>query len=184
MKYIKLFLILTVLVAGVFSTAVSAQTYGSGKISQQDIERKVSKRLLRLPYYGVFDFISFKVVGDTVTLHGKVAQARNKKDAERALNNINGVKQVINRIESLPPSPFDDSIRIRLLKTIARHGGLFRYLQEPNPSIRLVVEGGRVTLEGYVATRGDFDLINILANGVSDVFSVENNLVVEKEPTR
>jgi osmotically-inducible protein OsmY len=177
-------MILTILITSGFLTAVSAQTYADGKTSIQSIERKVSKQLIRLPYYGVFDFISFQVSGDTVTLNGKVAQARNKKDAERAIKDINGVKQVVNKIEILPPSPFDNSIRTRLLKTIVQHGGLFRYLQEPNPSVRLIVEDGRITLEGYVATRGDFNLMNILANGVNNVFSVKNNLVVEKESAR
>jgi osmotically-inducible protein OsmY len=35
-----------------------------------------------------------------------------------------------------------------------------------------------VTLEGYVANRGDSNLANILANGVNGVFNVRNNLVV------
>jgi osmotically-inducible protein OsmY len=42
------------------------------------------------------------------------------------------------------------------------------------------VDGGKVTLEGVVATQGDKDLANIRANGVSGVFSVINNLRVEK----
>ena len=54
-------------------------------------------------------------------------------------------------------------------------------MQEPNPSIRIIVENGNVTLEGYVSNKGDYNLANILANGVSGVFSVKNNLVVGKE---
>lgn len=186
MKYIKLFLILTVLLTGEFLTNTSAQTYGGGKITTtQGIERKVFKKLIGLPYYGVFDHITFQIEGETVTLNGKVAEARNKKDAENAIENIAGIERVVNNIEILPVSPFDNSIRFRLLRSFARHGGgIFRYLQEPNPSVRLIVEGGHVTLEGYVATRGDYNLMNILANGVSDVFSVKNNLIVEKELVR
>ena len=47
-----------------------------------------------------------------------------------------------------------------------------------------MVDNGHVTLEGYVANRGDYNLANILANGVSGVFSVQNNLVIEKEQVR
>jgi len=185
MKYLKSFLVLIVIITGGFLTVVSAQTYVSGKPTTQGIERKVFKKLLRLPFYGVFDRIGFQVDGDTVTLNGKVAQARNKKDAENAVEEIEGVERVVNDIEILPLSRFDNSIRFRLLKTFAaRGGGIFRYLQEPNPSVRLIVDGGRVTLEGFVATRGDYDLMNILASGVSDVFSVKNNLIVEKEQIR
>ena len=185
MKYLKSFLVLTVVITGGFLTVASAQTYVSGKPTTQGIERKVFKKLLRLPYYGVFDNIGFQVDGDTVTLSGKVAQARNKKDAENAVEDVEGIGRVVNNIEVLPLSPFDNSIRFRLLKTFAaRGGGIFRYLQEPNPSVRLIVDGGHVTLEGFVATRGDYNLMNVLANGVSDVFSVKNNLIVEKEQIR
>jgi hyperosmotically inducible protein len=185
MKRLKSFLFLTVIVASGFLTAASAQTYVSGKPAMQGIEREVFKKLLRLPYYGVFDRIGFQVERDKVILYGKVAQARNKKDAEHAVENIEGVEGVVNNIEVLPLSTFDNSIRFRLLKTFAARGArIFRYVQEPNPSVRLIVDGGRVTLEGFVATRGDYNLLNILANGVSDVFSVENNLIVEKEQIR
>jgi osmotically-inducible protein OsmY len=34
-------------------------------------------------------------------------------------------------------------------------------------------------LEGYVASRGDSNMMNILANGIPGVFSVENHLMVE-----
>lgn len=185
MKYIKSFLILTTIILGGFLSHATAQTYGSGKTETRGLQRKVFKKLLRLPYYGVFDLINYQIDGDTVILTGKVAQARNKKDAENAIEDIEGVKTVVNNIEILPLSPFDNSIRYRLLKTYAARGGVFfRYLQEPNPSVRLIVDGGKVTLEGVVANRGDYNLMNILANGVSEVFSVKNNLIVEKEQIR
>jgi osmotically-inducible protein OsmY len=41
------------------------------------------------------------------------------------------------------------------------------------------VKNGNVTLEGVVANEGDKNLINIRANGVPNVFKVNNNLVVE-----
>jgi hypothetical protein len=88
---------------------------------------------------------------------------------------------VVNRIENLPPSSFDDAIRARLVRTFDNTGGVSGYLREPNPSVRIIVENGRVTLEGYVNNRGTANLMNILANGIPGVFSVTNNLVIEKE---
>jgi hyperosmotically inducible protein len=38
-----------------------------------------------------------------------------------------------------------------------------------------------VTLEGVVANEGDKNIAGIKANGVSGVFSVKNNLTVEKK---
>lgn len=181
----KKFLLLIFTVLIVFLTNVSSQTSHVGETLQQTVERKIFKEIIKLPYYGVFDYIGYKLDGETVTLFGKVTVARNKKDAEYAVKKINGVQQIINDIEILPLSGFDNSIRINLLRTFAnRTGSFFRYLQEPNPSVRIIVNGGHVTLEGYVANRGDYNTMNILANGIADVFSVKNNLIVEKEAVR
>jgi hyperosmotically inducible protein len=48
------------------------------------------------------------------------------------------------------------------------------------PSIHIIVANGNVKLEGVVATEGDKNIANITANGVPGVFSVTNNLSVEK----
>jgi osmotically-inducible protein OsmY len=180
----KSFLILaTVIICG-FLTETLAQTDTNSKIPTREIEQKVMKKLLRLPHYGVFDLITFKVDGDTVILSGKVAEARNKKDAENAIEDVKGVESVKNNIEILPLSSFDNSIRVRLFRTFVRQGGIFRYVQGTNPLVRLIVEGGNVTLEGYVTNLGDYNLMNILANSVTNVFSVKNNLVIAKEQIR
>src|SRR6266581_2685422 len=43
-----------------------------------------------------------------------------------------------------------------------------------------IVKNGNVTLEGVVATEADKNIANVQANGVPGVFSVKNNLRVEK----
>lgn len=158
--------------------SVNAQNY-SGRNTQ--IERQVFKRLIQLPRYGVFDHIAYQVKGDTVFLYGKVTNAVNKKDAERTVKLIDGVGSVVNSIEILPLSNFDDSIRYRTLRTVAGGGSLYRYFQGVNPSVRIIVDRGNITLEGNVGSKGDANLANILANQVSGVFSVTNNLQVERD---
>jgi hyperosmotically inducible protein len=49
-----------------------------------------------------------------------------------------------------------------------------------NPSIRIIVKNGHVTLEGVVSNEGDRNLAGIRANGVPGVFSVNNQLRVVK----
>lgn len=176
---------LTLLIAIlVFSFAgVNAQSLSVKNTNQ--IEQKVFKQLIKLPYYGVFDHISYKVDGNTVYLFGKVNNAVNKKDAERSVKRVQGVDSVVNQIEILPPSPFDDSIRYRTLRTLANDGGsLYRYFLGANPSVRIIVDRGNITLEGFVASRGDANLANILANQISGVFSVKNNLQIERDNRR
>ena len=137
-----------------------------------------------LPRYEVFDAISYQLSGDTVTLAGKVRNAVNRSDAERSVRRIAGVGRVVNNIEVLPFSGFDDSIRVRLYQTLSQSGALSRYLWTTNPSVRLIVDHGNVTLVGFVSNRGDYNTMNILANGISGVFSVTNDLVVDKERLR
>jgi osmotically-inducible protein OsmY len=145
------------------------------------IQQKVYKQLIKLPRYGVFDHIAYKVEGNKVYLYGKVLNAVNKKAAEKTVKRIDGVSSVINNIEVLPLSNFDDSIRRRTLRTVANGGSLYRYFQGTNPSIKIIVDRGNVTLEGFVATKGDANLANILANQVTGVFRVTNNLQVERD---
>ena len=180
MRFIRNLFILTVAILGLSQVQVNAQGF-----SQRNLEQKVFKEIIRLPYYGVFDNIAFRVDGDTVTLMGKVVQPMTRKSAERVVERLDGVNNVVNNIQVLPLSNFDDSIRLQTLRTLQTRGGsLDRYFLGANPSVKIIVDGGNITLEGFVANRGDRNLANILANGVSGVFSVTNNLVVENERIR
>ena len=178
MRFIRNFLVLSLMLLGVTAAGVSAQT------PTTPLERKVFKEISTLPNYGVFDHIAFQVEGSTVTLFGRVWDGRNRSQAERFVKKLPGVTSVDNRIEILPASGFDNAIRRELVRTLVRNGALGRYLMEPRPEMRLIVENGRVTLEGYVSTRGDYNLANILANGVPGVFEVKNNLIIGKEAFR
>jgi hyperosmotically inducible protein len=152
-------------------------------VSDGNVEQQVFKKILNLPRYSVFDFINFKVENGTVVLSGKTYSLGTRRDAVSAVKRIPGVNTVVNNIEELPPSGFDDTIRRQLLNTYSRYS-LDRYLHPIRPSVRIVVERGRVTLEGYVANRGDYNSMNILAHGVPGVFKVQNNLVVGEDARR
>lgn len=178
MRIFKNFLVLLIGILAFSFVNVNAQNFSAK--NAKTLEQKVFKELIKLPYYGVFDHIAYEVKGDTVILYGRVNNAINKKQAEREVRDIEGVRNVLNNIEILPPSSFDNSIRYRTLREFANTGGLYRYLWEPNPSVRIIVDRGHITLEGYVANRGDYNLMNILANGVPGVFSVQNNLKIGK----
>lgn len=184
MKAFRNLLIFTLAILTFSLVSVNAQSVSDAK-SAQTIERKIFKKVLALPYYGVFDNIKFEVNGSTVTLYGKVYNGRNKSDAEDVVEDIEGVSSVINKIEILPPSNFDDSIRRQMIRSFYRDGGsLYRYLIEPRPSMRIIVENGHVTLTGYVSNKGDYNLANILARGIPGVFSVQNELIIGKDEYR
>ena len=135
--------------------------------------------LVTLPFYGVFDNLAFKVDGGTVTLLGQVSRPTLKTDAERVVQSIEGVERVINRIEVLPLSPYDDRIRLATYRAIYGNTALNRYALQAIPPIHIIVKNGNVTLEGVVANEGDKNIADIRARSVPGVFSVTNNLRVE-----
>ena len=58
--------------------------------------------------------------------------------------------------------------------------GLDRYGLQAVPPIHIIVKNGNVTLEGAVGTEMDKNLAGIKANGVSGVFSLKNNLRMDR----
>lgn len=162
----------------VFPEVTAAQDR-SPEFTKSRLERAIRKEILTLPYYGVFDAIGYEVNGSTVTLTGYVVRPLTKKDAEEAVADISGVSNVVNKIEVLPLSPSDDRLRARILQTLANRGGsLYRYFLGANPSIRIIVNRGRVSLEGVADSKADANLAYVLTRGVPGSFSVTNNLKV------
>lgn len=177
MKYLRNLSILAVAIAAFSVVGVNAQSYSRSNVSTNSVEKQVFKKILGLPDYGIFDIIKYQVNGGTVTLMGKVHSLGTKGAAERAVKRIPGVTEVINNIENLPPSSFDDQIRRQALRTFAQYS-LSGYLWENRPDVRIIVENGRLTLEGNVMTSGDYNLFNVTANSINNVFEVTNNLVI------
>jgi len=147
--------------------------------SQERIVREVRHEILMLPYYGVFDDIAFKVDGNTLTLLGQVARPQLKSDAENAVKHIEGVEKVNNQIEVLPASPFDDRLRLALFRAIYGYPALEKYDLGVQKPIRIIVNNGRVTLEGVVDNEADKNFAFMRASGVPGTFGVTNNLGVE-----
>jgi hyperosmotically inducible protein len=143
------------------------------------LAKEVRHRLLMLPYYGVFDNLAYSIDGSRVTLYGQVVRPSTRSDAERSISKIGGVSEVVNKIEVLPLSSFDDSIRARTYREIARTGGLYRYLMGANPSLHIIVDNGHVTLTGMVGNKMDQQLAYIAASRVFGSFSVTNELQVD-----
>ena len=144
------------------------------------LENKVRHELVTLPYLNVFDDISFRVDGGVVTLFGEVTKPVLKRDAANAVKRLEGVARVDNQIEVLPLSSFDDGIRIRTARAIFGYTPLQRYGLGAQPSIHIIVKNGNVTLTGYVSNNMDRQLAVTRANQIPGVFSVRDQLRVEK----
>ena len=145
--------------------------------------KEIRKELVTLPFFGVFDWLEGKVEPDgTVLLAGQVTRPTLKKDAQRRVEKVEGVERVINQIEVLPLSPNDDRLRRAVFRELFNFNSpLFRYGQQPIPSIHIIVSRGKLVLKGVVANKGDSDIANIKARGVPGLFEVRNDLKIEKD---
>jgi hyperosmotically inducible protein len=143
-----------------------------------DLADAVRHELVMLPYYSVFDDLQFSVDNGAVTLAGDVTRPSLKSDAANVVKRIQGVTNVVNNIKVLPLSSMDNRIRVATYRSVFGYAGLYRYAMGTNPSIRIIVDNGHVTLKGVVANQGDKNIAYIRANGVPGVFSVTNELLV------
>src|SRR5882724_8405148 len=144
-----------------FVTGVALLAADTGTTAYNKLVKEVRHELVMLPYYNVFDNLSFKVEGSRVTLLGQVVRPTLKSDAENVVKNIEGVESVDNRIEVLPLSPNDDRIRIALYRAIYGQPALQRYSMQAVPPIHIIVQNGQATLEGVVASESDKNIANI-----------------------
>jgi hyperosmotically inducible protein len=163
------------------ATTAQAQPQGNQQYSakaQARITKEVQHQILKLPNFGTFDNIAFRIDGYSVTLFGQVTNPSLKDEAEHVVKKIEGVEHVENRIEVLSASPGDERLRRDLFVAIYRYGPLQHYGVGSNRPIRIIVDHGHVTLEGALDRQSDKDMAGMRANGVAGVFSVQNNIVV------
>jgi len=185
MQRIILAMFSLVLAFGLLGTVASANTKQPAPPSdtpayQTWLANQVRHKLVMLPFYSVFDNLEYQIHGNTVTLTGQVVLPVLKDDAAAAVKHIEGVEAVNNEIEILPTSPNDDRIRRSVFRAIYRQPGLDMYAFRSVPTIHIIVKNANVTLEGAVARQADKTQAGMIANTVPFVFSVTNNLQVDK----
>lgn len=141
------------------------------------LEGNIRRAINTLPYYSVFDDLSFSLDADgTVTLSGEVMQYYVRNSAVSAVKNLPGVTRVVDNIEVLPLSPYDNNLRIRAYNAIFGYPALSRYAINARPPIRILVKNGNVTLAGVVNNDLDRTLAFNRLNGLAGAFSVTNEL--------
>jgi hypothetical protein len=112
-------------------------------VAPTQIATDVRKHLLSLPYYGVFDLLTFNVdTNDDVTLAGYVLTDTLKKDAEREVREVKGIKEVQNKVAVASALPLDDEIRHGVYHAIYGDSSLSRY-GTPGSELRSMRPGFR-----------------------------------------
>jgi osmotically-inducible protein OsmY len=196
-----MFMVLLLVGTGLFA-APQEQSQADHEAVQR-MAQQIMKGILTLPNYSVFDHLTFGIGNGKVYLRGYASRPTLKKSAEQVVKKIEGVTEVINEIEVLPTSRFDDDTRGRTYLAIYGHPALSRYnpnrgspyfnsltrrvagiTQDPpigyHP-MHIIVKRGTVILEGVVDNAGDKAIAGMQANHVEGVFQVINDLVVSNQ---
>jgi hyperosmotically inducible protein len=142
----------------------------------------ISSTVNRYSYFTIFDDVSASVKDGTVELTGKVTQPFKRQEIEKRVAAVDGVQRVLNHLEVLPVSRFDDELRYRIARSIYGNSNFWNYAIMANPPIHIVVEHGHVTLTGVVQS----DLDRLLARSLANQFgalSVKSELKTDAEVT-
>ena len=153
----------------------------------QDVERKdlqvfndIANQVNRYTQLTIFDSISASVTDGRVVLSGWVTMPYKRDDLEKRVTKVLGVSTIDNKIGVLPVSQFDDELRFRIARAIYSHSSFWNYAAMANPPIRVVVNRGRVSLEGVVQSNVERMLARSLASGFGE-FDLKNNLKTDAE---
>ena len=145
-----------------------------------EIRKDVVDQILRYPWYTVFDSVEAGVEGGVVTLRGSVYQPYRKTDIESRVAGIEGLKGLVSEIRVQGPSSFDDRLRRELVRGIYGDERFVQYASWAHPPIRIIVDGGRVTLTGFVGSAVEQQLVGHIARGTL-AFAVDNQVKLESE---
>ena len=168
--------------AGLAGAAVKPEAQGT----DQELTRKVVHEIRMYDRYTLWDNVNVKVEGGHVELLGQVSQPFKKTDLGRIAERVAGVTGVTNQLAVLPLSHFDDVLRLQVARALFSDPTLSRYSMQAVPPIHIIVDNGRVTLEGVVNSDMEKQLAGLRANTAGMSFGqVTNNLRVENpRPTK
>ncbi len=161
-------------------TALAVPAGAHGDRAHDEILRDVQDQVLAYTQFTIFDDVGASVDNGVVTLVGKVTMPFKRHDIERRVGQVAGVARVENRIAVLPVSSFDDDLRYAIARAIYGSSSFWPYASMANPPIHIIVDRGRVTLTGVVATEVDRLLARSLASSFG-AFSVTSELRTDAE---
>ena len=164
----------------VLSLAGAARAEDVPERKDYQVLQGVVRQVQQYVNFTVFDSVNASVTGGVVTLTGKVTMPFKVQDLTRRAARVEGVRKVNNQIEVLPVSRFDEELRLRIARAIYGNPSFWHYASMANPPIHIVVDQGRVKLEGTVNSHVERMLAQSLAIGFGE-FSVENGLKTDAE---
>jgi hyperosmotically inducible periplasmic protein len=173
---LKRVLLTAALVAG----AAAASTRNQVPANDVELGKQVVHEIRMYDRYTIWDNVSVQVRDGNVELTGQVSQPYKRDDLGRIVQHIPGVAGVTNQLEVLPLSPFDDRLRLQIARAVYGHTALNRYAYQALPPIHIIVDNGKVRLEGVVNNEMEKQIAGMQAQSAGLSFGpVVNNLRVE-----
>jgi hyperosmotically inducible periplasmic protein len=174
-KYWLRFMIPALLVWSATTATAAAQDRFDVKIAAE-----IGRQIDRYPRLTIFDDVTGTVDDGVVTLTGKVTMPFKKTEIGKNAAAVEGVRNVVNNIDVLPVSPYDEELRLKVARAIYGNSAFWQYGASANPPIHIIVERGHVTLTGVVNSNVDRALARSLATGFGEL-SVTNALRTDAE---
>jgi hyperosmotically inducible periplasmic protein len=165
--------------AAVVALMISAPA-GAAESENLQLFRDVQRQVLRYPHFTIFDSVRANVNNGHVTLIGKVTMPYKRTDIEKRVATVAAVTSIDNQIEVIPVSQFDNDLRFSIARAIYSNHNFRPYASMVNPPIHIIVDRGRVTLEGVVNSQVDRMLARSIASSFLS-FDVKNELQTEAE---
>jgi hyperosmotically inducible protein len=163
---------------GVPATAMAAPVAGA---ADRALAADISDHVQNYVYYTIFDDVQGTVRDGMVTLTGKVTDPYKASQIGKLVKQVAGVRELDNKIVSLPASIFDDQLRTVIANRIYRDPMFWSYGMQPNPPIHIIVDHGHVTLTGVVNSEVERRVAEATARNADFAFSVENKLRLDRE---
>ena len=170
---------LAIPVSALAKPAVGQESRASA--SDRLIADRIGEQVRRYVFYTIFDDVQGRVENGLVTLTGKVTAPYKAKEIAAFVKRISGVREVDNKIETLPVSSFDDELRVQIASNIYRDPMFLNYAIQVNPPIHVIVDHGHVTLTGVVNSEVERRVAEMKARDAFGSFSVENKLLLDRE---
>jgi len=152
-------------------------------VSDAQLHEELSKKLYydRVGWYdSAFNYYTLSVKDGVATIGGQTYNEVGRDSALAIAYRMPGVKDVVSDIKVSPVSSFDDNLRRRTVRALYGDSALGKYAIDPARPIRIIVDGGHVSLYGEVISPMDKQIAGMRVGQIPGVFSVQNNLVVEK----
>lgn len=159
---------LLVLALGIPATVLAA--------TDQSLADRIADQVKGSIYYTIFDDVEGTVNNGLVTLRGTVTNPYKASRIASEVKRLPGVREVDNKIQSLPVSGFDNELRAKIANRIYGDEMFWNYGLQMNPPIHIIVNRGHVTLTGVVNSEVERRVAEMSARSAGLAFSVKNEL--------